>query len=85
MECNYDLNIAKNMKFSIKNNLFIVENDEKVFVFIIFRNKITDKTSLLFRELNGTKMNLEDIVLIQNIINNFQEYFDSCDGYNGNI
>lgn len=85
MECNYDLNIVKNMKFSVKNNLFIVEDDKKVFVFIIFRNKITGKISLLFRELNGTKMNLEDIVLIQNIINNFQEYFDSCDGYNGNI
>lgn len=85
MECNYDLNVTKNMKFSIQDNLFIAEDDEKMLVFFIFYNRFTDKMSLFFRELKGANMTLENIMLIQNIIDNFQEYFDDCDGYNGNI
>lgn len=67
----YDLS---NLKFIVKNDYIIVKNNEKMFIFLIFYNKNTNKRDVLFKEIQGDKMNLKNVIMIKNIINNIKEY-----------
>ena len=67
----YDLS---DLKFIVKNDYIIVKNDEKMFVFLIFYNKNTNKRDVLFKEIQGDKVTLKNIIMIKNIINNIKEY-----------
>lgn len=67
----YDLS---DLKFIVKNDYIIVKNNEKMFIFLIFYNKNTNKRDVLFKEIQGDKMNLKNVIMIKNIINNIKEY-----------
>ena len=67
----YDLS---DLKFIVKNDYIIVKNNEKIFIFLIFYNKNTNKRDILFKEIQGDKMNLKNVIMIKNIINNIKEY-----------
>lgn len=67
----YDLS---DLNFIVKNDYIIVKNDEKMFIFLIFYNKNTNKRDVLFKEIQGDKMNLKNVIMIKNIINNIKEY-----------
>lgn len=67
----YDLS---DLNFIVKNDYIIVKNDEKMFIFLIFYNKNTNKRDVLFKEVQGDKITLKNIIMIKNIINNIKEY-----------
>lgn len=67
----YDLS---DLKFIVKNDYIIVKDNEKMFIFLIFYNKNTNKRDVLFKETQGDKMNLKNVIMIKNIINNIKEY-----------
>lgn len=67
----YDLS---DLKFIVKNDYIIVKDNEKMFIFLIFYNKNTNKRDVLFKEIQGDKMNLKNVIMIKNIINNIKEY-----------
>lgn len=67
----YDLS---DLKFIVKNDYIIVKNNEKMFIFLIFYNKNTNKRDVLFKEIQGDKVTLKNIIMIKNIINNIKEY-----------
>lgn len=67
----YDLS---DLNFIVKNDYIIVKNDEKIFIFLIFYNKNTNKRDVLFKEVQGDKITLKNIIMIKNIINNIKEY-----------
>ena len=67
----YDLS---DLKFIVKNDYIIVKNNEKMFIFLIFYNKNTNKRDVLFKEIQGDKINLQNVIMIKNIINNIKEY-----------
>lgn len=72
MENLYDLNTLKT-KIFIQNNDVFIENDEKIFVFKIFYDKFTNKTSLLFKEIFGDKMTLNNAIFVKYVINNLKK------------
>ena len=49
----YDLS---DLKFIVKNDYIIVKNNEKMFIFLIFYNKNTNKRDVLFKEIQGDKI-----------------------------
>ena len=67
----YDLS---DLKFIVKNDYIIIKNNEKMFIFLIFYNKNTNKRDVLFKEIQGDKINLKNVIMIKNIINNIKEY-----------
>ena len=60
----------------IECDYLVVEKDEKIFIFTLFFDKFTNKSDVLFKELLGGKMNLENILIINDIMKDIREIID---------
>lgn len=78
MEKEYDLDYLKT-KYFVKNNYILVENNGKIFIFYIFFDKKTDKMEILFREIYGDKIDINNIRIIQNIIKDIEFFINDED------